>query len=413
MTNYSSLYYICGALYNKSFASLSIESREEGKIRPRTQIVVFSQINYLYRMVEYYYGGKPLKTGGWKINESDAPRFLRDVSVCSVYSEYLTALADFIDYKAVQTSQSRQAFHKKEVPRINSLKIPKPLPTIPEKYEKDFLAGFLDENLKIRLSKTQFYTGHVRILGVDDFISSLFLKYNVSFPITSMDASAISTLLTLEPFTRASKYGLALLYEKISESLYAGVYLGKQTLDEFLGQIPKRCNRCEKFFPDHYFHGKYECKPCVRERNNIKYSKNKKPRVFKTRLHKNGFSKMCASQRKRIKDNGGAGAWWRDCLGMSSLKDFKEYIESQFSGEMSWHNYGSVWQLDHIKPCAAFYFSSKESFYECFHYSNVRPLLSEENHLKSDSFNGSSVRLIKNEILGKTKERFKNTTILS
>ena len=33
-----------------------------------------------------------------------------------------------------------------------------------------------------------------------------------------------------------------------------------------------------------------------------------------------------------------------------SIEEYIEYIESQFTGDMSWSNYGIIWQIDHILP---------------------------------------------------------------
>lgn len=44
---------------------------------------------------------------------------------------------------------------------------------------------------------------------------------------------------------------------------------------------------------------------------------------------------------------------------------FYKHIENQFLPEMSWENYGGVWEVDHIKPL------SKGG---SFHYTNTQPL---------------------------------------
>lgn len=37
-----------------------------------------------------------------------------------------------------------------------------------------------------------------------------------------------------------------------------------------------------------------------------------------------------------------------------SLVDFRIYIETRFEPGMTWENYGRVWHVDHIMPCAIF-----------------------------------------------------------
>jgi len=62
------------------------------------------------------------------------------------------------------------------------------------------------------------------------------------------------------------------------------------------------------------------------------------------------------------------------------------YLESQFREGMEWSNYGRVWEVDHIRPCASFDLTEKEQQRICFHYSNLQPLFASENRAKSDRF---------------------------
>ena len=88
-----------------------------------------------------------------------------------------------------------------------------------------------------------------------------------------------------------------------------------------------------------------------------------------------------------------------EILGIS-IQKYKEYLESLFSEEMTWDNYGEVWQIDHIIPCRAFDLTDEEQLKECFNYKNTQPLLKEENLSKSDKLpNGILARNLKNPIL--------------
>jgi hypothetical protein len=57
----------------------------------------------------------------------------------------------------------------------------------------------------------------------------------------------------------------------------------------------------------------------------------------------------------------------------------KARLESMFRDGMSWENYGSFWHIDHKKPCAKFDLSNAVAQRDCFHFSNLQPLLSLEN----------------------------------
>lgn len=63
--------------------------------------------------------------------------------------------------------------------------------------------------------------------------------------------------------------------------------------------------------------------------------------------------------------------------------DFIEFIQSQFQHGMTWQNYGSAWEFDHITPCKSFDLSRLDHIKRCFHYSNLRPYSKTLNRRKS------------------------------
>ena len=56
------------------------------------------------------------------------------------------------------------------------------------------------------------------------------------------------------------------------------------------------------------------------------------------------------------------------------------WIESQFIENMNWDNI----HVDHMMPCASFDLSQPSQQKMCFHYTNLAPLLIEDNLTKSD-----------------------------
>ncbi len=75
-----------------------------------------------------------------------------------------------------------------------------------------------------------------------------------------------------------------------------------------------------------------------------------------------------------------------------SINDFRIYLESKFESGMTWKNYGSVWHVDHIMPCAIFDLTKPDHQRRCFHFSNMQPLFKEDNLRKNrwhvpDQFN--------------------------
>ena len=67
-----------------------------------------------------------------------------------------------------------------------------------------------------------------------------------------------------------------------------------------------------------------------------------------------------------------------------SLNDLKQHLEEQFKPEMSWSNYGKIWEIDHIIPCSSFDLTKLEEQQKCFHYTNTQPLFVSENRSKKD-----------------------------
>jgi len=61
------------------------------------------------------------------------------------------------------------------------------------------------------------------------------------------------------------------------------------------------------------------------------------------------------------------------------------HLEEQFTGEMSWDNYG-IWHVDHIRPISSFNVREigDESFMECWSLKNLQPLWGDENIRKSN-----------------------------
>lgn len=70
-------------------------------------------------------------------------------------------------------------------------------------------------------------------------------------------------------------------------------------------------------------------------------------------------------------------------LGYNSEK-LKQRIEFQFTLEMSWENYGSYWEIDHIKPVSKFPPSTPPNIVNSL--CNLKPLLVSENRKKSNKF---------------------------
>jgi hypothetical protein len=75
-----------------------------------------------------------------------------------------------------------------------------------------------------------------------------------------------------------------------------------------------------------------------------------------------------------------AGKSWEALVGYT-IEDLMKHLESHFNDKMNWDNYGSYWEIDHIKPRILFHYTSPEdpAFKECWSLKNLRPLEKTEN----------------------------------
>lgn len=65
-----------------------------------------------------------------------------------------------------------------------------------------------------------------------------------------------------------------------------------------------------------------------------------------------------------------------------SFSELKCRIEAWFRPGMSWSNWGSAWEIDHIQPVSTFDLRAPDQQRQCFHYSNLQPLFVDENSRK-------------------------------
>lgn len=97
---------------------------------------------------------------------------------------------------------------------------------------------------------------------------------------------------------------------------------------------------------------------------------------------------MVVAARKRMwhaLHSHGKPAKTRELLGCSS-EELVKHLENQFRDGMTWENWGTHWEVDHIRPCASFGLSDPNQVRVCFHFSNLQPLLRVENRQKGSLY---------------------------
>ena len=67
-----------------------------------------------------------------------------------------------------------------------------------------------------------------------------------------------------------------------------------------------------------------------------------------------------------------------------TLPELKRHIESKFKRGMTWENHGSVWELDHVIPLAAFDLTQPDQLKRAAHFTNCQPLSVADNRIKRD-----------------------------
>jgi hypothetical protein len=75
------------------------------------------------------------------------------------------------------------------------------------------------------------------------------------------------------------------------------------------------------------------------------------------------------------------------------LNELLLYLEQQFDDKMTWGNYGTYWEINHIKPCDSFNLNDLNEQIKCFHYTNLQPLTITENRKKVTNITDNNDRL--------------------
>ena len=157
------------------------------------------------------------------------------------------------------------------------------------------------------------------------------------------------------------------------------------------------CLCCGKEFVKMNSTGKYCSNKCG---NIIRNNKNKeKLKVYKRRWGREKYNndidhKIKSNLRNRIfyaiRNKAKKLKRTEKLLGCT-IDFLKKYLQLQFIDGMTFENYGK-WEIDHIKPCAAFDLTKPEEQTQCFNYSNLQPLWKKDNLTKNSKYQGKLYR---------------------
>lgn len=68
-----------------------------------------------------------------------------------------------------------------------------------------------------------------------------------------------------------------------------------------------------------------------------------------------------------------------------SMDYLKTWFMFNFDDKMTFDNYGKVWHIDHLISCSRFDVTDKEEYKKCHHWSNLRPMIGQDNLEKTDT----------------------------
>jgi len=67
-----------------------------------------------------------------------------------------------------------------------------------------------------------------------------------------------------------------------------------------------------------------------------------------------------------------------------NIQYLREWFEYNFTSDMNWDNYGSVWSIDHIIPVCKFDLTDENEKLICWNWSNLMPVTIKFNSSKKD-----------------------------
>jgi NTP pyrophosphatase (non-canonical NTP hydrolase) len=124
---------------------------------------------------------------------------------------------------------------------------------------------------------------------------------------------------------------------------------------------------------------RYREKNLERLRLRRRLEEREKRRCPQYRVHR-AISKQIWSFMKGLK----GGKKWESVVGYS-FEDLKKHLQGQFTPEMSWENYGSFWEIDHIIPKKNF--KENEDISVIWNLKNLQPLEVNLNRSKGNKNN--------------------------
>ena len=129
-----------------------------------------------------------------------------------------------------------------------------------------------------------------------------------------------------------------------------------------------------------YRHSK--CEQC-RKDNRKKHRSKDKSAALRNLINQNIRIRLQDKPRRKQQNKA-------DILLGCPVEQYILYIQNAWDAMMTWENWGTYWQIDHIKPCHTFDLTSKDEVLRCFHHTNTRPLVVPQNTWKGKAHDNSN-----------------------
>jgi len=166
-------------------------------------------------------------------------------------------------------------------------------------------------------------------------------------------------------------------------------------IEEFY-QHSRCCKKCRNEYAKQYRHShktkldeynkQYAQLPDNRERRReVKRNWDRKHRLNPYhRISNNIRTNMCHALRGKK-----GFRKWESLVGYT-LQDLINHLQPKLTPDMTWDNYGSLWQVDHITPKSWFKYTTAEedTFKQCWALNNLQPKLKTENIIKGNRYIG-------------------------
>jgi hypothetical protein len=95
------------------------------------------------------------------------------------------------------------------------------------------------------------------------------------------------------------------------------------------------------------------------------------------------INRVISNVRKRLRDVMKGKRAALNVVGCTR-KQLQEHLQSQFTKQMHWNNYGTYWHVDHIVPVSHFDLTNPEHVKLVHHYTNLRPMEAVANMMRGN-----------------------------